>query len=388
MHKTILVKLVVKSEDKPRLQATFTDYKIAWQHVSDWIFDNKTKNRKKVHEATYKNVREIVPKLNSGLVQQARNDAISKFASIKNNRHKINCAPKLKNVSLRFDNRTSSLKGNILSLAVNGGKRIKTELVDFSFLQIHRTYKTLAPLVFYRDGDFWVALTFEIPEQLGTSGPIMGVDMGLRILVATSEGKLIRGNKMNRLRRKIRHVKGILQRKGTKSAKRHLKRLRRKEQRQSRDVIHCAVNEVLKTDASIIGVENLDLRAKKYRKSSNRRRFSVPLSEFVRVLEYKSRLRGKQVLKVKPNFTSQDDCRGLERGERIGGKYVGKDGVILHADKNAACNIALRTKETFKLDNPVSVCYHSNMIQNINRQGAVNHPIVSFGNLQASMALA
>lgn len=124
---------------------------------------------------------------------------------------------------------------------------------------------------------------------------------------------------------------------------------------------------------------------------SNRRRFSVPLSEFVRILEYKARFMGKQVVKVKPHFTSQDDCRGLERGERIGGKYIGVDGVQLHSDINAACNIALRAKQTFKLDNLVSVFYHSDMAENIKEQGAVNHPIVDSGckgNSQASMVLA
>jgi IS605 OrfB family transposase len=185
----------------------------------------------------------------------------------------------------------------------------------------------------------------------------------------------------------MRYLKGELQRKGTKSSKRHLRRIRKKEQRQSRDVIHCAVNEVLKTEASIIAVEDLDLRAKKYRKSSNRRRFSVPLSEFVRILEYKAKLRGKQVLKVKPNFTSQDDCRGLERGKRMGGKYIGKDGAILHSDINAACNIALRAKETFKLDNLVSVVYRRNMTDNINKQATVNSPIVDGSHSQASIPL-
>lgn len=371
MHKTILVKLAVGNGDKSRLDATFVDYKVAWQTVSDWIFVNKTKNRAKVHSATYQLVRTLLPKLNSGLVQQARNDAIAKFKSVKSNKHNIKVAPQLKNVSVRFDNRNSSLKGNILSLAVNGGKRIKAELIDFLRLQQHRTYKTLAPLVFFRDNNYWVALTFDVPETQAQTGSIIGIDMGLRILAATSEGKLLRGEKMNRLRRKSRYIKGELQRKGTKSAKRHLKRLSRKEQRQSRDVIHCAVNEVLRSDSAIVAVEDLDLRARKHRKSSNRRCFSVPIAEFVRILEYKSKLIGKQVVKVSSAYTSQDDCRGLKPGQRIGGKYIGVDSKTLHSDINAACNIANRAKTTLKLNNPVSVCY-----ANINGQAAVNQPIV------------
>jgi IS605 OrfB family transposase len=249
-------------------------------------------------------------------------------------------------------------------------------------LNRHRGFKILAPVVFCKKGQYWAALTFEIPELLIKTAGIIGVDMGLRILAATSEGKLIRGKKLNRLRRKTRFLKAVLQRKGTKSAKRHLRRISQLEKRQSRDVIHCAVNEVLNSSASVIAVEDLDLRARKYRKSANRRRFSVPISEFFRVLEYKAKLRGKQVVKVKPAYTSQDDCRGLSPGKRIGGRYIGVDGKVLHSDINAACNIAIKSKTTLRLNNPVSLYYE------INRQVAVNPPIVGFSSLQASMALA
>ena len=93
-------------------------------------------------------------------------------------------------------------------------------------------------------------------------------------------------------------------------------------------------------------------------------------------------------MKIVEDFTSQDDCRGLERGERIGGKYIGRDGTILHPDLNVACNIAIRAKETFKLDNLASVCYRRDTMNNINKQAAVNPPIVGGSHLQASTALA
>lgn len=387
MHKTVLVKLKVQAEAETRLLATFADYKLAWQHVSDWVYQNKTRNRFKVHAETYREIRNKLPNLNSGLVQQARNDAIAKFSSIASNKHKISAAPKLKNVSLRFDNRTSTLVGNVLSLAVNGG-RIRVELESFPFLEKHRAYKTLAPLVFRRNKDFYVALTFDTPVPESKSGGIMGIDLGLRILAATSEGKLIRGAKMNRLRRKSRFLKAELQRKGTKSSKRHLRRLRGKEKRQSRDVIHCSVNEVLKTSAAILAVEKLDLRAKKHRKDSNRRRFSVPLSAFLTILQYKAKAKGKQVVEVSPCWTSQDDCRGLSPGIRSGGKYTGIDGRVLHADINAACNIALKAKSAYKLDNPALCVYSA-----ISGQADVNQPIACKSPaqvevLQASTALA
>ena len=379
MNKTVLVKIKVQESDKSRIQATFSDYKVAWQAVFDYVFKEKCYNRSKVHFATYQVVRKTLPNLSSALVQEARNDAISKAKSTKTNRHKITKPPILKRISIRFDKRTASIKGNVISFVANQSKRIKAKLIDFPFLSQHRGFKMLAPMIFCKKGQYWAALVFEIPESIVRDSSIIGVDMGLRILAATSEGKLIRGTKLNLLRRKTRFLKKVLQRKDTKSAKRHLKRISRLEKRQSRDVIHCAVNEVLNTKASIIAIEDLDLRARKYRKSANRRRFAVPISEFTRILEYKAKLQGKQVVKVKPAYTSQNDCRGLNPGKRIGGKYIGLDGKILHSDINAACNIALKAKN-LGLNNPVSIYY-------ANRQVTVNSPTVGGSHLQASIPL-
>lgn len=366
MKKTILAKL--KVEESERILKTFSAYKEAWQYISNHVFKTSCRDRKKIHEATYAEVRNLVPELNSALCQQARDAVLGAYRSAKSNGHILKVPAKLKNVSIRFDKRTASIKGNILSFCALGGRRIKAEIQDFPFLSKCRTYKCLAPLIFYKKGQFWVALTFDIPEKTAREGNIVGVDMGIRVFFATSEGKLYKAKNLNRLRRKTKFLKRELQRKGTQSARRKRKRIGDKEKRQSRNATHIAVNELLKTDASIFAVEELDLRAKKYRKSSNRRRFSVPLSEFIRILTYKGKLVGKSVVQVNPSFTSQDDCRGLERGERLGGKYIGVDGFIMHADINAACNIALRAK-AFGLNNPASVVYFGG-------QAHVNEPNV------------
>jgi predicted transposase len=88
MHKTVLVKLEVADAEKTRLQATFSDYKQAWQSVSDYVFANDCRNRQKVHHATYREVRKGLPSLPSALVQEARNDAIGKAKSVKSNGHR------------------------------------------------------------------------------------------------------------------------------------------------------------------------------------------------------------------------------------------------------------------------------------------------------------
>jgi hypothetical protein len=74
-------------------------------------------------------------------------------------------------------------------------------------------------------------------------------------------------------------------------------------------------------------------------------------------------------------FCQIDHRTGKLDGKRIGGRYIGKDGQILHADCNAACNIALRSKLPCSISN-----YYA-------WQAKVNSPIVGFGSLQASIPL-
>lgn len=377
MHKTILSKLILDEVSQAKLECTFRDYQTAWNSVSQYVFESKIRNRNKVHHATYYKLRKELNDFPSGLLQEARNDAIAKFKTIQSNKHKIDKAPKLKNVSIRYDKRSLRFKDNQFSISVSGnkGKRIKGTFQTFKFLEKHLHYKMLAPIIFKRDGEFLIGFTFEVPESPSSGEGTIGVDMGLRRLAVTSDKKVISSKELNRLRRKTRFLRAALQRKGTKSAKRHLKKIRRLEKRQSRDVMHRAANEILRTNANAIAIEDLDLRMRKFRKSSNRRRGSIPLSEFRRILEYKAPLVGKRIIAVSPVNTSLDDHRGLPRGKRVGCRYIGSDSFQMDADWNAACNIRDRAlgvrKDSALSNNPTS--------QLLGGQAAVNRPIVGDG---------
>ena len=81
------------------------------------------------------------------------------------------------------------------------------------------------------------------------------------------------------------------------------------------------------------------------------------------------------VVTVNPEYTSQNDCRGLEQGKRQGRRYYGIDGKQLDADINASVNIAnkyLFNNQILTSKHPVSypevVTYY--------RQAAINQPIV------------
>ncbi len=152
----------------------------------------------------------------------------------------------------------------------------------------------------------------------------------------------------------MRYKKRRLQSCGTKSARRKLKKLRHKEKNINKNFSHHLANKLISdTNADILVLENLkSLKVKKHKKQNKNRISQVPMYELRRILTYKALLHNKQVITVSPSYTSQIDHRtGKIDGQRIGGRYIGKDNQVLHADVNAACNIGLRSKHPCSIRN-------------------------------------
>jgi IS605 OrfB family transposase len=198
----------------------------------------------------------------------------------------------------------------------------------------------------------------------------LGVDLGIKNPASTSEGIIYQDKGYLTKKRKLRFLKRKLSSKGTKSARRHLKKIKRKERNTTKNMVHNLSKKILTdTKANIIVLENLE-KIKENTKQ-NGRRFNNKHSQISyymikQFLTYKAPLYGKRVETVSPAYTSQIDSRtGKKDGSRQRGRYVGKDGKVLHADVNASVNIARRSKH------PVS-CTPSAIFG----QGLVKSPIV------------
>src|SRR5690625_1660599 len=91
-----------------------------------------------------------------------------------------------------------------------------------------------------QDGHWFLSATCEVPEQPLNTAPegFVGVDLGIVEIATTSTGDRFAGRRLNRYRRRQNRMRAKLQAKGTKSAKRVLKRRRRREARRARDVNH------------------------------------------------------------------------------------------------------------------------------------------------------
>ena len=145
----------------------------------------------------------------------------------------------------------------------------------------------------------------------------------------------------------MRHQKDQLKSKGTKNARHKLRHsLKRKERNQNKNQTHLIANEILRTEADTICLENLKSIKRKKNKFQNKHSISqAPLYELRRVITYKAMNAGKTVTLVCPYNTSKtDSITGKVDGERSGCRYYSKTGLIFDADINAAINIAKISK--------------------------------------------
>ena len=342
--------------------------KDAYNMCARHIVENKVPlSLKAVHASCYRLVRSEFPTLSSQMAIKCEQAAASAVKSLKAKGQLGKSAiPQRRSLTMTLDKRlygTLSVNG----ITLTGATRNRRTLVPFGLyekaMEMLTTYKACDPTIFIRDGRFYLSVPFEVPEMPVTSETCIGVDLGMRQLFVTSEGKSFRDATYLARRRRIRHLKRRLQSKGTKSARRHLRKLSRKERNLGRDMCYRASKALIaSTKAGIIVMEDLSKIKKStsrtkegYRKRRHNNAISqVPFYMFRQIVTYKAPLSGKTTETVSPAYTSQTDSRtGKRDGMRLGRRYVCSDGVVLDADWNAAVNIGLRSRHPVSSSAPL-----------------------------------
>jgi putative transposase len=98
-----------------------------------------------------------------------------------------------------------------------------------------------------RDGMWFLNATCEVPEAEPNTDPVdfLGIDLGIVNLATTSDGEIMAGRELNRVRVRERGLRTKLQKKNTPSAKRRLNKRRRKEARRAKDINHTIAKHVV-----------------------------------------------------------------------------------------------------------------------------------------------
>lgn len=353
MKRTISLKLLTtpdQDEKLQNLQKTFAD---ACNDLVILAAANKCGNRVKLHNLGYTQIRESHKELGSQMACNAirKVSAACKALLANNKRLRKTDWPEINfrgNTSIHYDKRTYSLRDNSVSLFTMDGRIIvPLKPGDFQKQYLFVGTPKEAELVHQKKGWFF-NLVLELPDvDLKTNPKVLGVDTGESNLAATSTGKLFGGGKLSFERDKYLHLRGRLQRNGSKSARQLLKKVSGRESRHVRHVNHevskAIVAEAVENDCTVIALENLT-HIREHIKAGRRMRSRLhrwAWRELQSFVKYKAAAVGIKVVYVNPAYTSQKCSRCGSLGNRNKHRFFCPIcGRLAHADLNASQNIA------------------------------------------------
>jgi IS605 OrfB family transposase len=353
MDRTIVLQLKPTPEQATVLKATLEQHTACFNAVASLGFTSKCSNGIELHKQTYYDLRARYPNLPAQLVCAARVKATEavKSALDRLNKQRKTGIPHAKMCPIRYDARSYWVKWErmICSLATIQG-RIELPFIVPPYAQKYRGGKVCNADLCYRKGHYRLHITLSIPDPTIVPSPeVVGVDLGLNRPAVTSNKHFLGERRWKEQERRIFRLRRKLQAQGSKSAKRHLKKLSGKLFRQRRDHDHVLSKRIVQhvTPGSIIVLENLThlrRRAKMKRHTETQRRLhSWSFDQFHRFLFYKAQERGIQVIKVDPRHTSQtcSQCGHQARNNRRSQSLFlcRSCGYCLNADLNASLNI-------------------------------------------------
>lgn len=212
-------------------------------------------------------------------------------------------------------------------------------------------------------GKWFLLATCNVEEPpTDSQGGVIGVDMGIVEIATTSEGKSYSGTKVKVLRKKLREHRRRLQKCGTKSAKRRLKKAAKRQERFVRDQNHCISKQLVKdakASKKALGLEDLKgIRARTSTGFNKEMRWQMGGWAFAQLRDfvtYKARKAGVEVVVIDPRNTSRtcSVCGHCEKANRKSQKHFVclACGHSENADHNASKNIAQKSEQKRALVN-------------------------------------
>ena len=322
--------------------------KVAWEH--------KVLGQKMLHQLVYRRLRDEY-RVKSQMAQSSIIRVIGNYRTIKEMHGSPWAASRPEYRSSGYDlvwNRDYSiLKDGRLSInALNG--RIKLP-VDWSHVpEEYRHGKFGTARILNKSGK-WLLLipsTVELPDPAQPQ-QVVGVDMGVRFLATTydSDGRTVfyDGREVKRKREHYKKLRASLQKKGTRSARRRLRNIGKRENRWMRDVNHQVSKALVSRQSkpTLFALENLEgvrNATERVRKSDRYVQVSWAFYQLRQMIEYKAAKAGHSVIAVGPRYTSQTcpTCglvRRANRRKKTHEYHCSNCGYRSNDDRVAAMNI-------------------------------------------------
>lgn len=346
MKLTIKAKLLTTPEQHQSLKKTMIVFNSACNYISQRVFETKTFNQVKLHHLIYYDAREKFPELSSQFIVRSIAKVSNTYVADKKRLHKFK-----KYSAVVYDQRLLSFKRlSIASInSVDGRLKIPFIIGQYRTLE-GKSIKGQADLTF-ENNKFFLNIIIEFPEETPYDPEgFLGVDKGIVNIAVTSDGNIFSGKQVDKVRERMINLKSALQKKGTKSAKRHLKKVAKKQSRFQKDLNHKISKQIVSTAKGTkraIVLENLKgIRSRQRVRKVDRQRFgNWSFYQLDKFIEYKAKIAGVLVIYINPRNTSITCpiCGFVSKSNRKSQSLFScfSCGHIAPADLNASINIAL-----------------------------------------------
>ena len=363
MKTVVKVKLISTLEQKQMLKDTMIVFNNACNEISQIARNKGITSKYDLQKLVYHPIKKKYK-----LTAQAVIRAIAKVVeAYKRDRTKL-CTFKSSGAMV-YDQRILRFKGfDFVNLwTMNGRQDIAMQLGDYQKEKFANA-KGQVDLIITKN-IYYLVVTIETPEETPIEiNDYLGVDLGVYNIATDSTGDKFSGKKVEAVRRAYKKRRSSLQSKGTRSAKRRLKKISGKESRFKRDINHCISKKIVekaKGTCSAIVLENLQgISGKKNMKRLGKNLRSMISSwsffQLQNFIEYKALLSGVSVVRVSPKNTSRECniCGHTDKDNRKTQEaFLCLDcGHREHADSNAAKTIRNRAfvKKPIVTDNLVA----------------------------------
>lgn len=348
MNLTVKIKLLPSESQRESLFKTFSLFNRAANMAAEAGYSRKVFSQPSIHKLVYYQAREETG-LTSQLVVRAIGKAVECFK-----RNKKRCPVFKPRSAVVYDNRIMRFKNlDVVSIATADGRMdVPIVVAGYQSGRLQDAIKTGQADLVYVDGDFYLLLSIQTkdPEQLSVTGTI-GVDLGISQIAVDSLGNTYTGDDVEEFRTRIQSRRSALQKLKTRSAKRALKRIRRKEANYRRSKNHEISRRIVDTAKALslgIALENLNgiRRRTRFRKSQRARMSGWAFHQLRAMIEYKAAMAGIPVVLVNPRNTSRTCSKcGYCNKQNRKSQAVFECGICghrEHADLNASRNIALQ----------------------------------------------
>ena len=340
MKLTLKIKLLPTDEQANLLLDTMKEANTVCNAIAEVALEKRIFNNFKLHHEVYHSYKATF-KLSSQILVRCIAKVADAYKLDKKTKREFRPLG-----SIGYDSRIMTYKPNdIVSLWAIGGR------IKIPFVCHNRNYlpyiKGEADLV-YKKGKFYLFQTVDVPEEdVADVETFLGVDFGQTDIAVLSDGTNYNSEQLKKVRKKYSKVRASVQSKGTKGAKKLLKRLSGRERRFVSINNHTISKQIVakaKTENKGIAIEDLSKirftakpKSKAQKTELNRWSF-YQLRQF---LTYKALLNGVKLVVINPAYTSQTCSVCKHIGKRTNKHFKCNNcGNNMDSDFNASINIA------------------------------------------------